>query len=380
MVIGANYSAFKSLFANSDGMTEGAEYIENTYSLKTLTEFIGKKPEYVSIVSFNVNDPDSGIFYGSEIIRTMGSLGNIFLLIEYERQVDEGVLNPNTVVDLSEIDKYLLPQINQNAHEGALTFLTENEMVPITYDRAIQAMVQFNSLAIADYFWFKLGEQNIKNLMNSLALPNTEMPLPYSGVYSSIAPSLSSLLPNNHLAITDTLSSFHRDSMFNKMIETASYFTQTEERHIQRKEIMEELRLNLTFIEERNALSLFPQTTAQDMAYLLAKIWKNEVINEKVSKAVKEKMGWALSSDSMKRSFKDYGAFYDTRMGMLSGIDFGTSAYDDHTSVQAIFFDQLPVAFWLHLSANHMQEDYQQRLIWDPALFDTTIQQIELHK
>ena len=41
--------------------------------------------------------------------------------------------------------------------------------------------------------------------------------------------------------------------------------------------------------------------------------------------------------DSMKRSFKDYGAFYDTRMGMLSGIDFGTSAYDDHTSVQAIF-------------------------------------------
>jgi hypothetical protein len=164
------------------------------------------------------------------------------------------------------------------------------------------------------------------------------------------------------------------------MIEIASYFTQTEERHIQRKEIMEELRLNLTFIEERNALSLFPQTTAQDMAYLLAKIWKNEVINEKVSKAVKEKMGWALSSDSMKRSFKDYGAFYDTRMGMLSGIDFGTSAYDDHTSVQAIFFDQLPVAFWLHLSANHMQEDYQQRLIWDPALFETTIQQIELHK
>ena len=210
MVIGANYSAFKSLFANSDGMTEGAEYIENTYSLKTLTEFIGKKPEYVSIVSFNVNDPDSGIFYGSEITRTMGSLGNIFLLIEYERQVDEGVLNPHTVVHLSEIDKYLLPQINQNAHEGALTFLTENKTVPITYDRAIQAMVQFNSLAIADYFWFKLGKQNIKNLMDSLALPNTEMPLPYSGVYSFIAPSLSSLLPNNYLGITNTIYFFSK--------------------------------------------------------------------------------------------------------------------------------------------------------------------------
>lgn len=26
-----------------------------------------------------------------------------------------------------------------------------------------------------------------------------------------------------------------------------------------------------------------------------------------------------------------------------------------------------------------MQEDYQQRLIWDPALYETTIQQIELN-
>ena len=46
--------------------------------------------------------------------------------------------------------------------------------------------------------------------------------------------------------------------MFTKMIEIASYFTQTDERHIQRKEIMEDQRLNLTFKEERNALSLFP--------------------------------------------------------------------------------------------------------------------------
>ena len=72
MVIGANYSAFKSLFANSDGMTEGAEYIENTF-LKTLTEFIGKKPEYVSIVSFNVND-QIRIFMVRKLLEPWGRL------------------------------------------------------------------------------------------------------------------------------------------------------------------------------------------------------------------------------------------------------------------------------------------------------------------
>lgn len=30
----------------------------------------------------------------------------------------------------------------------------------------------------------------------------------------------------------------------------------------------------------------------------------------------------------------------------------------------------------LHFPANHMQEDYQQRLIWDPALYETTLNEI----
>ncbi|MDZ7756370.1 hypothetical protein [Rhodohalobacter sp.] len=52
------------------------------------------------------------------------------------------------------------------------------------------------------------------------------------------------------------------------------------------------------------------------------------------------------------------------------------STYDGHTSVQAVFFDRLPVGFWVHMSANYMQEDYQQRLIWDPALYETTLNAI----
>jgi hypothetical protein len=379
MVIGFNYSAFKSLFANADGMADGAEYIENTYSLKTLTEFIGEKPEFVSIVSFNVNDPDSGIFYGPEIPRTMGALSNIFLLIEYERQVADGELDPDDLVGLDEIEKYLLPQVNQNAHEGAMAFLTEDESA-ITNDEAMRAMVQFNSLAIADYFWFKLGEENIRALMDSLALSNTEMPIPFSGIYISLNREISLLViepyDENDLILTvDSSRSFNHELM----LDVAFEYHMFEESSSKVKKYFEENRLNMSFIEERNSLKFFPQTTAADITDLLARLWRNEIISAEVSEAVKDKMSWAFNADGIQRSFTDYGAFYDARMGMLSGIDYGTSIYDDHTSVQAVFFDKLPVAFWLHMSANHMQEDYQQRLIWDPALFETTLEQIELH-
>lgn len=376
LVIIPNYSAFKTLYANNDGMRDGYEYIESTYSLKTLTEFIGEKPEFFSIVSYNVNDPDSGIYYNPDELSTLGAMGNLFLLIEYERQIENGLLDPDALVDLEEIEKYLLPQINQNAHEGAMEYLTAEE-VPVTNDNAMRAMLEYNSLALSDYFWFKLGEDNLRALMDSLSLETTEMPVPFSGYYSVIAPHISPTVSADARENLDYFTEMSRDSMFAEMIETAYTFINDAQQNAMRKQFIEDERLAMSFIEERDALQLLPHTTAREITGLLAQLLNNEIINEEVSAAVKNKLRWPMDSEPIKRSFSDYGAIYDNRMGMLSGIDFGTSIYDGHTSVQAVFFDDLPVAFFIHLSSNHMQEDYQQRLIWDPALYETTIEQIE---
>ena len=376
LVIIPNYSAFKTLYANNDGMRDGYEYIESTYSLKTLTEFIGEKPEFFSIVSYNVNDPDSGIYYNPDELSTLGAMGNLFLLIEYERQIENGLLDPQALVDLEEIEKYLLPQINQNAHEGAMEYLTAEE-VPVTNDNAMRAMLEYNSLALSDYFWFKLGDDNLRALMDSLNLETTEMPVPFSGYYSVIAPHISPTVSVDARENLDYFTEMSRDSMFAEMIETAYTFINDAQQNAMRKQFIEDERLGMSFIEERDALQLLPHTTAREITGLLAQLLKNEIINQEVSTGVKNKLRWPMDSEPIKRSFSDYGAIYDNRMGMLSGIDFGTSIYDGHTSVQAVFFDDLPVAFFIHLSSNHMQEDYQQRLIWDPALYETTIEQIE---
>lgn len=80
MAIIPNFNAFKTLFQNAEGMSEGSEYVANTYSLADLTGFIGNKPEHVSIVSISVDEPDSNLYYEENSPRTMGSLGNLILL------------------------------------------------------------------------------------------------------------------------------------------------------------------------------------------------------------------------------------------------------------------------------------------------------------
>ena len=81
-------------------------------------------------------------------------------------------------------------------------------------------------------------------------------------------------------------------------------------------------------------------------------------------------MSWPmnLQQNYINDDFDEFGAIYDNRMGLLSGINFGTSAYTGETAVQAFYLDQLPVGFWFHASSGHIHQDFMQRLIFDPAM------------
>jgi len=359
IVFGLGWEGFQTLFQNEEGLAEGSEWIEKTFSLKGLTEYIAENPQHVSVVSFNVNDPDSGIFYNAETPRTMGALQNLLLLIEYERQAELGQIDPEKTVTPNELTPYLLPGIGESNHREALKNIPPDENGYLKTDKLVGAMVQYNDPAIADWLWFQLGKEHVLNLPALLNLNHTDAPLPYSGIYLGISPH------------------YEGDSLNQRiMIEAAQKYAGDEAFHAKIKQLFREEGLGLTFMEERDALSRFPQTQPKEFARLMARIQREELISEAVSRRIKEKLGWVMQSQNIADSFESYGAMYDNRMGLLNGADFGTSAYDEHTSAQAVFFDRLPVGFWIHMSANHMQEDFQQRLIWDPALFETTLNQI----
>lgn len=356
------FSAFKTLFSNSEGMAEGSEYVEQTYSLKALAEFIGQHPEYISIVSYNIDSPDSSIHYQADVQRTMGTLSNIFLVAEYERQVEKGILNPSQAFDLKDLERLQLPDISTNAYKEAISILKKKKKDAITLDDAVTVLVELGDLTISDYLWHKLGKNNIENLMAELKLENTDMPLPFSGLYISVSKHFSDSTKADGYTDAEIIGlaeKFYNDDAFNAEV----------------KKSFKKDRLGITFMQERDALGNFPQTTANDMTKLLLKLHNNELISEQVSKNIREKMRWVFRGETIPLTFKDYGAFYDTRMGMLSGIDLGISKFTGSSYIQAMFFDRLPVAFWMHLSANHMQEEFQQRIIWDPALQDVTFKE-----
>lgn len=106
------------------------------------------------------------------------------------------------------------------------------------------------------------------------------------------------------------------------------------------------------------------------MTNILQKLIHHELMNENVSEKVLNFMRWPMKYQTgIRTDFNDYGALYDNRMGLMNGIDFGTSAYTGETTVQAFYLDRLPIGFWFHASGGHMHQDFMQRLIYDPAMF-----------
>lgn len=376
LVFGFNFDPLLNLIENSDDLQEGSEWVAQARSLQGLTEYVAAHPGRVSIHSVSLQNPDSTLSYGPHAPHTLGTLGNFFLLAEFARQAEAGEVDPSQTVPLRAVEHYQLPYMDATDHRNALDDLSGGEeLVTVDGERRIslgalvQSAVQFNDLAASDWLWFRLageGGENLDSLMARMGLADTELPLPFSGLYTVLNPRLAGAEWPAHL---DSLSRMDRRAFTDSVVAAAHRLADDP---AFREKVHETFRrhegLGIGFRQQRDALALFPKSTAAELAGLMERLQRDSLLSPAVSRRIKSYMDWPLEGRRLTRDFSSYGAMYDSRLGMANGMDYGASTYTGEPFAQAVFFDPLQVAFWFHLSSNLMHQDFQQRLIWDPAL------------
>ncbi len=366
-----NMDAFVTFFKNRQAMSEGSEWVEKTYSLKALTEYIEANPEHVSVASIVISKPDSAIYFESSTPHTLGTLGNIFIIAGMLNAFENDTLNPDSTFSWVETDRYLLPGVYESDHQNSKSEALENGWIKdgeISYYNALKILARGNSMPLSDYFRSRFDHRYWTELVRKSGLENTDTPLPFSGLYLAISPAIQGKSFDGIKSEWNRLSDKEWEQL---VIDSADKFAKNDSVRNRYVEILNERRIGLNFTEERDALAMFPKTTALEMVKLLQNIIEKQFISESVSSKILELIEWADDQQVIRRNFENYGAIYDNRMGLLSGIDVGTSAYTGDTTVQAVFFDRIPISFWFHMSSNYMHQDFQQRLIYDPALIET---------
>ena len=107
-----------------------------------------------------------------------------------------------------------------------------------------------------------------------------------------------------------------------------------------------------------------PEEYARFMHDLLA----GDLLQTKAREHLYRLLSWPLDNHKIARDFSRYAALYDSKMGYLAGVDFGTRAGETQPTAQVFIMENIPIGLFLHLSSNLMTQDFQQRLIWDPGL------------
>lgn len=378
IVFGFNLDALYTLYENSEDLQEGQEWVSKTSSLKGLTEYIAANPERSSVVSRSAINPDTTIRFSENVPRTMGTLSNFFLIATYARLVENSDLDPDELVSLDKIDHYQLPYIDASHHEDTKSVLENQGLITdknqVKLSDLVQKAIIYNDLAISDFLFNKIGEAEVRKIYHQLSVKNTDLPLPFAGLYITLHPTLHDTTFDYHFERLQQMP----DGLFRDSVLAAQRrYLNDREYHKKVNVIFSENQgLGVGFVERRNLLTLFPKSTAGELSRLMIQLQQNGLISPAVSGRIRDIMNWPFEQQSLNSDFKYYGAIYDNRLGLLNGIDYGASTYSGEPFGQAVFFDSLQVAFWFHMSSTLMHQDYQQRLMWDPALRTATLQQI----
>lgn len=389
IAFGLNWKSTKLFFENRESMAEGSEWVDKTYSLSGLAQYVEQNPENVSFVSQVLGVPDSTLSYQGAVRRTMGVTANVFLMMGIADRIVTGLWEADEPIPFWEFDRYQLPEVSESSHTRARQLAEERGWLTdgsVTLGNSVLLLAESGSLAMADYFWWLLGSDYFEQLSTGLGLRETDMPLPFSGIYLLISPEVEKMEvvgfeESGDMRVNDkeseTLYSWIQQvesegsGWWREQVEAMSARLMQKDFREYAIDKLDRRGLGLSFMETRDALALFPQTTAREMADLLRRLAESDGIRPEISRQVLSWLRWPMvNHEGANLHFSEYGALYDYRMGLLNGIDIGTSKYTGNTTVQAVFFDRLEIAFWFHMSSNHMHQDFQQRMMYDPAMID----------
>ncbi|MEX0685748.1 MAG: serine hydrolase [Balneolales bacterium] len=367
-----NRDVFISVFENRASFAEGSEWVEKTYSLNGLVEYIEGHPEFVSVISYDIDHPENGIFFQEDVKRVLGTSSNLFLLIEYARQVSEGTLDPDQLVSFDKVKRYHLPAFENNRHKEAIRTLQDNNLITpdglVKISDVVSVMVLHNDLASADFLYYFFGPEKINTLVKDLGEDRIEPLQPFSGLHITFNPGFHETTTEDRHERLMT----NKAGLIQEISQNALAYQNNEEFRKRVLDYFQQEGTNISFTEERMMYDIFPSGEPVAFTEILEQIIRGTLFSKEASDMIREYLSWPMSSGSITRNFDYYGAMYDNRISILNGLDIGTSSYTKNDHVQVVFFEKLPIGFWMHMSSNFISQDYQKRLIYDPALYEVS--------
>ncbi|MDX8364731.1 serine hydrolase [Cytobacillus sp. IB215665] len=105
----------------------------------------------------------------------LASTVKTIIAIEYAEQAAEGLVKTNETVQISELEKFYVPNTDGGAHNAWLEHMKEQDLMQndtVSLKEIVKGMIQFSSNANTEFLMMKLGLYQINDRLKKLGLDN----------------------------------------------------------------------------------------------------------------------------------------------------------------------------------------------------------------
>jgi len=320
LVIGLNFSVFKTVFSNQEALAEGSEWVEKTYSLSGMAEFVAEHPDLVSVAMLSADtDSPNNLLFGEQKSRAMGATGHFWILLSYAQAKSDGLIPSEEQVNIADLDQFLIPGHEPNRHRESIRHLTRDRGFTegvTNIDEVVRLMITRAHQPSADYIYHRLGMDYIQSVTEQWLGEGAEFPLPWSSFY--VAATLS--IPD-----PDEIIDEQRRRRFHNSVKTV--YDQLDAGRLTVGSMLPADRardVNYSFFEEKSIYRLLPTVKPYDLARTMLDIYSGTNVNERIQQIVLNHMRWPMDRAELLKDFTDIGAIYDSRIAVSNGVTFAT--------------------------------------------------------
>ena len=272
-------------------------------------------------------------FLNENKLMPLASTVKILVAVEFAKQAASGVIDKDSYVPLSELERYYLPNTDGNAHPSWLEYEKKNNHIKkdsIKLIDAARGMIMFSSNANTEYLMDLLGINNIKSNIGLFGLR----------AHTSIFPLVASLLLyQNPKKISEdkilkSIGKFSEDQ-YNKYV----YSLHVQLKHDDRFKAAFHPE-DLTMKMQKAWSDRLPASTTKDYVHLVNILNNRKFLSDEVYKVIEEVLEFPMESKAFQAVFKHYGVKGGNSPFVLTHVIY-LKTKTNTTMELAVFFNNL---------------------------------------
>ena len=287
----------------------------------------------------------------------LGSTVKIMVAIEFAQQSAHSLINENSYVKLSELDKYYIPNTDGGAHPAWLEAAKKNKEIigdSVKLVDVARGMIMYSSNANAEYLMDLLGFDNVKDNITLFKLKQ------HTAIYPLVGSIFLYQVPRKS---TESKVFKSLSELSDKKYSMAAY-----DKHL---DLKEDSSFKLTFVPDQFSLKLqklwsdrLPASTTKEYVQVVQALNKREILDEESFFPIAEVLEFPMESKAFQSVFKHYGVKGGSTGFVLTHVIYFTMKNGTRMEL-AIFFNNLSpeeeqkLETWL--------DPFEAQLIFDPA-------------